>query len=113
MVFTRFVSRPVPAGGTGGQFHQLFLQGLDSTPEFGWIERTHDLEALLNAALVYDPSLESFRAACQRITAFYLVERYPLLTNVELTVDDVRNSLNQVEALIEKLRSETPGEDND
>ena len=71
----------------------------------GWkLERIHDLEALLNAALAYDPSLEPFRSACQKITGFYLVERYPFITEAGLTEDDVRNSLIQVKALIEKLR---------
>jgi len=77
----------------------------------GWaLERIHDLEALLNAALAYDPSLEQFRAACQKITGFYLVERYPFTTEAGLTEDDVRNSLKEVEKLIEKLRAEVVGQ---
>lgn len=73
----------------------------------GWkLERIHDLEALLNAALAHDPSLERFRAACQKITGFYLVERYPLHTDVGLTDDDVRDSLEQVRELIGKLRAD-------
>lgn len=71
----------------------------------GWeLERIHDLEALLNEALAYDPSLEPFRAVCQMITGFYLVERYPFITAAGLTEDDVRHSLAQVKGLIEKLR---------
>lgn len=70
------------------------------------LERIHDLEALLNAALAYDPSLEPFRAVCQKITGFYLLERYPFVTETGLTVDDVRDSLMQVKTLIEKLRAE-------
>jgi HEPN domain-containing protein len=73
----------------------------------GWkLQRVHDLEALLNVALGYDPSLEPFRAVCQKITAFYLVERYPLITDLILTEHDVRNSWEQVQRLIEKLRGE-------
>jgi len=73
----------------------------------GWeLVRIHDLEALLNMALAYDPSLEPFRSVCQKITGFYLVERYPFVTETGLTQDDVRNSLTQVKALIEKLRAE-------
>jgi len=73
----------------------------------GWkLERIHDLEALLNAALAYDPSLEPFRAACQKITGFYLVERYPFITEAGLTEDDVSHSLEQVKELIEKIRVE-------
>lgn len=77
----------------------------------GWaLERIHDLEALLNAALAYDPSLEQFRAACQKITGFYLVERYPFITEAGLTEDDVRNSLKEVKKLVEKLRAEVAGQ---
>jgi len=73
----------------------------------GWeLERIHDLEALLNAALVHDSSLESFRAVCQKITGFYFVERYPFIVEAGLTEDDVRESLEQVKGLIEKLRAE-------
>jgi len=34
------------------------------------LERIHDLEALLDAALKHDPSLEIYRASCQKITGF-------------------------------------------
>jgi len=71
----------------------------------GWeLERIHDLEVLLNEALAYDPSLEPFRAVCQKVTGFNLVERYPFITEAGLTGDDVRNSLKQVNGLIERLR---------
>lgn len=71
----------------------------------GWaLERIHDLEVLLNAALAYDPSLETFRTVCQKITVFYVVERYPLIVDSSLTEEDVRKALEEVEALIERLR---------
>lgn len=71
----------------------------------GWaLERIHDLEVLLNAALAYDPSLEAFRPVCQKITAFYIVERYPLIIDSSLTEEEVQEALEEVEALIEKLR---------
>jgi HEPN domain-containing protein len=76
----------------------------------GWrLRRIHDLEALLNEALVYDPSLEQFRAPCQMITGFYLAERYPILTETGLTEDRVRESLQQVRNLVRRLQSETSG----
>ena len=74
----------------------------------GWeLERIHDLEVLLNEALAYDPSLESFRAVCQKVTGFYLLERYPFIVEAGLTEGDVRNSLKQVKGLIERLRMGT------
>lgn len=77
----------------------------------GWkLDRIHDLEALLNAALVYDPTLEPCRPACQKITGFYMVERYPLIAEAGLTEDDVRSSLAQVSGLIERLRAGIPAQ---
>lgn len=74
----------------------------------GWkLERIHDLEALLNDALMYDSSLDEFRSACQKITAFYFVERYPFVTGTDLTEEDVRSSRDQVQQLIEKIRTGT------
>ncbi len=66
---------------------------------------THsDLQALLNDALKYDPTLETFRKACQKITAFYIVERYPFVVAAGVTEADVQTSLEQVKGLIEKIR---------
>jgi HEPN domain-containing protein len=71
----------------------------------GWkLERIHDLEALLNATLAYDVSLEEFRPICQKITGYYIVERYPFVTESGLTEEDIRDSLTQAKALINKLR---------
>ena len=73
----------------------------------GWeLQRIHDLEALLNVTLNHDPALESYRPACQKITGFYLVERYPFIAESGLTEDDVRDSLRQVEPLIIRLRAQ-------
>ncbi|MBI3537909.1 MAG: HEPN domain-containing protein [Chloroflexi bacterium] len=73
----------------------------------GWrLERIHDLEALLDAALKYDTSLETFRDACQKITGFYIVERYPFIVASGLTKSDVQTSLDQIKGLVEKIRSQ-------
>lgn len=77
----------------------------------GWrLERIHDLEVLLNEALEHDSSLERFRPVCQKITVFYFVERYPFFTQATLTKDDVRDSVEQVQGLIERVRAETVGQ---
>ena len=71
----------------------------------GWkLARTHDLEALLNDALRYDASLEPYRAACQKITAFYMAERYPHMSDDELTDDDVRGSWVQILSFVQHIR---------
>jgi len=74
----------------------------------GWrLRRTHSLEALLDDALAYEPSLEEFRPACQKITAFYFVERYPFVVEAGPTEDDVRLGMEETKGLIEKLRAES------
>jgi HEPN domain-containing protein len=71
----------------------------------GWkLRRIHDLEALLDDAIAYDPSLDQFRNACQRITNYYVVERYPLAVETRFTADEVQTSLEAAGQLIEQLR---------
>jgi len=73
----------------------------------GWeLRRIHDVEALLNAALEYDETLEPFRSVCQRVTGFYFAERYPILIDSSLTIDDVTISLGESRALFDRLKSD-------
>ena len=73
------------------------------------LRRIHNLDALLDDAVTYDASLEDFRNACQKITAFYFVERYPFVIETGITEADVCSSLEQVKKLIEKLRAKVGG----
>lgn len=68
------------------------------------LRRIHDLEALLDDAVVFDQALEQFRPACQRITNFYMIERYLLVGVGAITLDDVRASVAAVEPIFEHLR---------
>jgi HEPN domain-containing protein len=44
----------------------------------GWqLQRTHNLEVLLNEAVRFEPSLERFRDLCEKATDLYTLERYP------------------------------------
>lgn len=77
----------------------------------GWqLRRIHNLDALLDDAITYDASLGDFRGVCQKITAFYFVERYPFVVETGMTEGDVRSSLGEVTELIEKLRAKIGGE---
>lgn len=72
----------------------------------GWkLRKIHDLNVLIDDAVIYDPAFEIYRESCQKITAFYFVDRYPLLKEFGITEDDVRTSLEQVKSLIEKIRT--------
>ncbi|MBI4487558.1 MAG: HEPN domain-containing protein [Deltaproteobacteria bacterium] len=71
----------------------------------GWkLRRIHDLEALLDDAITHDPSLDQFRNVCQKITNYYVVERYPLAIGAALTDEDVRAALEAAHRLIERIR---------
>lgn len=97
---------PEAAGFSLQQAVEKFLKGFLLSK--GWqLQRIHDLEVLLNRALSYTAGIEPYRAVCQKITTFYLLERYPSLTESGLTVEDIREPLEQVGGLIEKLRQET------
>lgn len=44
----------------------------------GWkLQYVHGLVKLLNYTKDYDPSLEEFRALCEQVTGYYIIERYP------------------------------------
>ncbi len=66
----------------------------------GWkLRRIHNLETLLNSALIYDPHLEQFRSACQKITQYYVEERYPFLEGADLSCEEIRASLQEYQVL--------------
>ncbi|MFQ5881620.1 MAG: HEPN domain-containing protein [Candidatus Methylomirabilales bacterium] len=72
----------------------------------GWqLRRIHNLDALLDDASTYDASLEVFRSVCQKISAFYFVERYPFVVEPGIMEEDVRTSLEQVKGLLDKARA--------
>ena len=67
----------------------------------GWqLRRIHDLEALLNHAIGYDPSFEPFRADCQKITRYYVRERYPTSIPSGYTADEMHQSLDAAQKLV-------------
>jgi len=71
----------------------------------GWeLKRIHNLETLLNEIFRYDSSFEEFRAACQKITQYYIEDRYPFIVASELTEDEIRDSLSVAENIISKIK---------
>ncbi len=81
------------------KFLKAFLLGK------GWeLRRIHDLEALLDDAVTYDLGLEQFRPICQRVTKYYVLERYPLMVGTGLTVQEVRESLEAIREFVQRIR---------
>ena len=74
----------------------------------GWrLKRIHDLEVLLNDALKYEVTLEPFRSLCQKISGYYLIDRYPLPSVATLIQREVQVSMDEAEKLIERLKALT------
>lgn len=87
-------------GGGAGFFLQQavekFLKGF--LIRNGWgLKKIHTLHALVDDAARFDPTLAVFRPFCERVSAYYVVDRYPGLdaegpdvTQVEQDVDEAR-----------------------
>lgn len=76
----------------------------------GWrLKRIHDIEALLSDAIRYDAGLERYRALCQQVAGYYLIERYPIFEE-GLSIREVRKAYEQTKKLVRDLqvRSSTP-----
>lgn len=71
----------------------------------GWkLKRIHNLEQLLDEAVIYAPELEQFREVCIKATPFYIEERYPFIA-FEISREDVEVVLPAARALIALLTS--------
>lgn len=71
----------------------------------GWeLRRIHNLENLIHDAVRFDSSFEEFRAPCQKMTRYYIRDRYPLMLTSELTEDDIKESLTSAENIIAKIK---------
>lgn len=70
----------------------------------GWkLRRIHDLEDLLEDAKEYSQSMINFLPACQRISAFYFLVRYPSY-DAGINKKDVCEALNSVLGLVDLIR---------
>ncbi|MCX6616309.1 MAG: HEPN domain-containing protein [Acidobacteria bacterium] len=71
----------------------------------GWkLKKTHDLESLVVDAVAYDRALDEYHDVCEKITNYYVLQRYPPPPGGDLTVAEVRQALGDVRGLVETLR---------
>ncbi len=68
---------------------------------------THDLEELLEIAIEDDASWEEFREACQRISTFYMWDRYPRIMEEPLTETDIRDALEWAGKIRDRVKGAT------
>ncbi len=77
--------------------------------QHGWkLRKIHALHDLLSDAVAYKPALESFRELCERVSGYYLADRYPPLVSLELTCEDVEKDMQEGERLIKTMFQEEP-----
>lgn len=70
----------------------------------GWgLRKTHELDRLLDACLDYTPALDRFRPLCERVSTYYVVERYPGVVGTGPDADEVRRDLENAASLIVAL----------
>ena len=74
----------------------------------GWtLQRTHELDTLLDVACRFEPELEAYQELCERVSGYYLVDRYPILQEAQVELSRVEEELNGAAELIARLH---PGE---
>jgi len=67
----------------------------------GWfLRKIHDLDALLDDATKYNPSLESFRRFCKRVSGYYLIERYPAPTLLDLNRMETERDIKEAKGFV-------------
>jgi len=70
----------------------------------GWkLKKIHELDALLNDAVKFDPTLSSFYSLCEVISCYYFTERYPSITEEALSCRDIQDNLKEAEHFIKAM----------
>lgn len=70
----------------------------------GWkLKKVHTLQSLLDEATAHDGALLPFRDLCERVSAFYIAERYPSLGGAGLELDEVKPLLPKARSLVAAL----------
>lgn len=69
--------------------------------QHGWhLRKIHVLHELLTDAVKYQVGLEAFRPLCERVSGYYVIDRYPPLAPSGLTCDEVAQDREQARRLI-------------
>ena len=94
------------AGGAGFHLQQALEKALKAfLLHHGWrLQRSHDLEMLLETALAFDAELENLRYLCRRVSGYYLADRYPDSGNAIPSLAEVGENLAVTRALVARVR---------
>ena len=67
------------------------------------LRKIHELDALLDEAAKYQQELENFRDLWERVSGYYLAERYPPLSALELSSADIRRDLKEAREFVKLM----------
>jgi len=67
------------------------------------LRKIHELDALLDEASKHQQELESCRDLCERVSGYYFAERYPPLSDFELSVADIRKDLKEAREFVKLM----------
>ena len=71
------------------------------------LRKIHELDALLDEASKCQQDLETYRDLCERVSGYYIAERYPPLSALELSSADIRKDLKEAREFVKMM---FPGE---
>lgn len=67
----------------------------------GWkLKKVHTLQSLLDEAAAFAPRVAALRPVCERVSGFYIEERYPSVGAEGLQIEDIRRELSEARLLI-------------
>lgn len=70
----------------------------------GWkLKKVHTLQSLLDEASEFAQDVVPLRPVCERVSGFYIGERYPSVGTEGLQLDDVHREIPEARLLIAKL----------
>lgn len=67
------------------------------------LRKTHELDALLDEAVKYQPDLKDFYNLCEHVSGYYLAVRYPPLGNTSLSTEEVKDNLQKAKKFIRTM----------
>lgn len=66
----------------------------------GKLKKLHELDALLDETIKFNPELSSFYPLCERVSSYFMTLRYPTLTEEKLEYKDIRADIIEAEKLV-------------
>jgi len=70
----------------------------------GWkLRKIHRLDALLDEAVKFLPELGAFHEFCERVSSYYIADRYPPFGGLGITEEDIEKDLDSAEKFIKQI----------